>query len=306
MNIASIDIGTNTVLLLIAQIDTSTNTISQVLNNEYRMPRIGKALKPGEHISEMKVQELLTILDEYFMLIKEANCNKVLINATNAFRIASNGESLAKSITEKYGFKVNIVSGNDEAHLSFLGGYSATPDSGNKIIIDIGGGSTEIICGNMNNILFSESFPFGVVSLTEKYATGNPMLPENIISIAGHVKKTIAKISNLPYNQIISVAGTPTTFATIVQNSTVYKEDLVEGYFLAKSGIMKLNNEFKKYNSKELLNEYGTILTGREDVILTGGVILKSILETLNSEGTYVSAKGVRFGAIVKYIQQLN
>ena len=134
MNIASIDIGSNTVLLLIAEYNETTNEIKTILNR-YRMPRISKGLKTTGFISNEKISELFKVLEEYDDEIKGNNCKAVILKATNAMRIAKNSAEIKKAIKDKFNFDVDVVAGEEEARLSFIGASSAVDNKENKLVI---------------------------------------------------------------------------------------------------------------------------------------------------------------------------
>ena len=165
MTISSIDIGTNTILLLVAEADSKTRSI-KTLVNEYRIPRIGKGLLQGKPVSLEKITALYNVLSEYKKIAEEYNSEKIIITATNAFRIASNANEIIRAIEDDLGFEINVVSGKDEAELAFLGAVGEFNDGLTNMVIDIGGGSTEIITGIQGRITFSNSFQMGVVSGT--------------------------------------------------------------------------------------------------------------------------------------------
>ena len=146
MTIASIDLGTNTILLLIAKLDFKNKKI-HVIFEDQKIPRIGEGLKPGSPISKNKEKRLLDILEFYKNLANHYQCEHILVTATNAFRIASNSDYLVKKISKMFNLKVNIISGEEEAELTFLGCTSEIELDTNVAVIDIGGGSTEIVLG---------------------------------------------------------------------------------------------------------------------------------------------------------------
>ena len=172
MTIASIDIGTNTVLLLIAEV--TKNLQIKSLLDKYRIPRIGKGLLPNGQISEDKINDLIIILSEYKKIIELYHCERILITATNAMRIAINRDQIAAKIYELFGWVVNIVPAKEEARLSYLGAVYGYSESGTTVVIDIGGGSTELIFGKQTEIKFIKSFQIGVVSGTETYLKNDP------------------------------------------------------------------------------------------------------------------------------------
>ncbi len=305
MNIASIDIGSNTILLMIASYCAKSGTY-EVLCNEYKMPRISEGLKAGGAISDEKIDSLIRILKEYKDIVSKYDCEIILCNATNALRIASNGNVIVKRIKSEIDLNVNIIPGEQEAYYSFLGAITDSTCR-NNVVIDIGGGSTEISYGNVDEMPFSQSFPIGVVSLTEKFFKNNPPNEEEISQLRNEVRLTFGMIVSQipPKTNTIAVAGTPTTLSCVLQNLTEYRDELVEGSIISLIEIVKLIDLFKNKSSQMIREEYGYIMEGREDVILAGALILEEFMRLLSLSNITVSSRGVRFGAIVDYVNRM-
>ncbi len=299
MIVASIDIGTNTVLLLIASV--SDDTQIETLRNEYRIPRIGKGLLPGGNITEEKITELFTVLETYSEIINKYNCERTLVTATNAFRIAANGEEIANEIRDKYNWEVKIVTGVEEARLSYLGAISGVNSSQEMLVIDIGGGSTELTFGKGQKLSFRESFKTGVVSASEKFFLNDPPLKTEIEKFRNELSTMFTKLRDMDYapDLAIALAGTPTTLACIKQNLEQFDEGLVEGSILSYEDIEEMINLLSEFSIKEIRNRYKAVVNGREDLILSGAIILLFIMEILKIDNVLVSTKGIRFGAII-------
>ena len=303
MIIASIDIGTNTILLLIAEIDADYKQI-KTLHDEIRIPRIGKGLQVNSPIIQEKVDLLIKTLTEYKKIIAQYSCDKVILTATNAFRIASNAAELVKRIKTELDMDIAIVSGKDEAMLSYLGAISGFPGQGKYLVIDIGGGSTEIIYGNKSGIQFSNSYQAGVVSLTERFLMKQPPEKEEIQQFTDFVKGIFSAIDNnkMVADKAIAIAGTPTTLACIKANLTEFNESLIEGSILTKAEVKKFADMLALLTPDEIKLRYGSVVTGREDVLFAGTGILYALMETLNIPEVIVSTKGIRYGAIINYL----
>lgn len=307
MTIASIDIGSNTVLMLIAEVNLQTNSI-ETIRNYYRVPRISQGLTHDKEITKDKINLLLKILEEYNSIIHSYKCENVLVAATNAFRIASNGKEIAELINKHFGWNVNIINGDEEARLSFIGAvYSMTEIENYKAVIDIGGGSTEIIYGSNQNIIFKKSYPIGIVYLTEKYLKKNIPTKGEL----NFVNKEINLVFNDLINYIptqtntIAVAGTPTTLSCIKQNIKIYNEKLVDNSILTINDIEKIITKISLMSSSEIKREFGQVVEGREDVLLAGSLILSSFMKILKLEKIIVSNKGLRYGLIIDFIDVL-
>ncbi len=169
MIIASIDIGTNSVLMLIAEWDYKSKSL-MTLKNFSRIIRLGKDLNINKNISSAKINELISVLKNYKEIAANAGCSSILATGTSALRKAENRNDILTEVKAQTGIDIEIISGEDEAKRSLIGTIHSNNNSEENVcIIDIGGGSTEIISGNLNEVSFSKSFDIGVVSLTENH-----------------------------------------------------------------------------------------------------------------------------------------
>jgi len=306
MTVASIDIGTNTILLLVAKANLETGNI-KTLENFYKIPRVGKGLLPGNPVPEENLKKMFDTLDEYSKIIDKHKCEKVLLTGTNALRIASNTPSIIREIKEKFGYELNVIPGKEEAKLSYLGAVNAYHQNKNILVIDIGGGSTEIIFGKENDIHFSRSYPVGVVTLTEKFFKSDPPAKKDIENFIKHLEDFLNEVSGKvgKIDMGIAIAGTPTTLACIKLKLEDYDEDLVEGSTLSNKELQNFVEELSKLNSEKIIQKYSSIVKGREDVLFAGTIILSEIVKCLNLHEVKVSTKGIRYGAIVNWINSL-
>lgn len=306
MIIASIDIGTNTVLLLIAEVNKQTRKLMP-LRNEYRMPRIGKGTNANGIINPDKLKLLFDVLQEYELLIKKYKCEKVIVTGTNALRIANNTPEISNEIKRLFNYDLEVASGDVEAEYAYLGALSALNKPASSLVIDIGGGSTELIFGNESEINFKTSLPIGSVSATEQFLKSSPPLKSGI----EHLKKElIALLKNLNENKapdnVLAIAGTATTLACMHLNLKEFVEEKVEKSKLNSNGIKNLINELSQLASAEILEKYGPVMKGREDIILAGAIILFEIMKFFDIEELVVSSRGIRYGAIIKYLKSVS
>lgn len=301
MNIASIDIGSNTVLLLIASIENKT--LIPILN-KYETPRLGKGLNIGGKIENERVTHLLEILYEYKVLTEKYNCRKIIVTATNAFRIASNSTKIVSSIKNELSLEVDIILGDREAELSFYGASSSFPNFDKKIVIDIGGGSTEIIYGNNSEIFYKKSFQIGVVNLTEMFLNNFPYKDKSIENAKKHLQQIFSAIELIIPKGIatIAVAGTPTTLSCIKQKLKTYEENKVEGSSITKNDLDNIFRTMFPLSPREIQENFGSVVNGREDVLFAGILILQHIVNIIKVDIINVSSRGIRYGNIIDYI----
>lgn len=304
MRIASIDIGSNTVLLLIADY---TNGKLKTVINKYNSPRLGKDLVKGQLISPKRIAALYEILSDYLETAKYYRCDKIIAVATNAFRIASNGETIKKNIIDKFNIEMNVISGDEEAELSFLGStYELSDKYTNVIVIDIGGGSSEFTQGNKETIKYRQSFSVGAVSLTEEFIKSDPPSIIELELLTQKVEISFCELGLLAGKDMIAVAvaGTPTTLSCIAQNLYVYDETKVEMSILSIQIVSQLIDKLSKMKSEEIATAYPNLTKGREDIILSGAIILKSAMNVLNLNNIFVSGRGLRYGAALKHFYE--
>ncbi len=298
MKIASIDIGSNTVILLIVEIKDN-NILSE--KNYFRIGKLGKNLTKGGLISTEKIGILFQIIEEFFTIIKKNICDEILITATNALRIAANGNEIANFIFNNYGIKVDIIPGYLEAEYSFIGAsFNYSNNNMDNLIIDIGGGSTEIIIGNTKEILFKKSFQIGTVSLTDKFINGEKPNTDEVFSMENFARKSFSELSQYSNWDLsaIGVGGTPTSLSGMLNKIFVYDENKIEGAVIHKKELNNLSSALSKLTSSEILEKYKTMVEGRNDVIFASSLILKNLLEILKLNEIIVSGKGLRYGVV--------
>ncbi len=302
MNIASIDIGTNTVLLLIASLND--NGAIKPLLNVYRVPRIGKNVSNGTPIHDEKINELIQILNEYKTLIDKYDCTQVFAYATNALRIASNSQFVINKVKQEIGIDIEVISGSDEAKYGFMGAVSGIQETNDLEVIDIGGGSTEIIIGDkFGNYAFKQSFPIGVVLLTEKYHITHQLNKEILDETKNYLMELFAPLAQLEYgsSSISAIGGTPTSLYSIKNKLNVFDEKLIEGKYLSVSDLTELNEYLIQTSPEDLLGQFDKIVRGREDLLLSGSLILNTAVELLRCSDVRITTRGLRYGMICDY-----
>ncbi len=302
MKLASIDIGTNTVLLLIAEFSEADCTLKTILNR-YEIPRLGKNLSQTGIITKESEEAFYKVLKNYFDLINAHQCQVIIAKGTSAMRTARNSSEIIQKANKKFGIEIETISGEEEAYFTFLGStISAGVNTG--VVIDIGGGSTEVIYGENGKILFRKSFPVGTVSLTENFFLPFPVSIERLNKAKTFLTDTFKQVPQLIKNKgskVISVAGTPTTISAILQNLDFYEEEKIENSILTKTTIEKFQETIRRQKPEQVLERF-PFIKGREDMLLAGTLILNTLLELLGARETIVSGKGVRYGVLADFL----
>ncbi|MCX7908085.1 MAG: Ppx/GppA family phosphatase [Ignavibacteria bacterium] len=300
MRVAGIDLGTNTILMLIADVDNQGTILP--IEDYHSIARLGEGLNLTGEISTAALDRTISILSDYKNYIELHNVDKVFCVGTSALRDASNSKEVIDKIKERTGFSVEVINGEFEAYLSFLG---TVENNKYSVVFDIGGGSTEIIAGENQNIIFRKSFDFGVVKFTEKYISNHPpsqvtikTIKKELLDIFSSVGKDIVK------GTIYAVAGTPTTIAAVVQGLQQYDRSKVDNYPLSLLEIRRAKEMFLSLSIEEIVRKL-YVPPLRADVITVGAIILETFCEFFDLDNVIVSDKGLRYG-IVKYYSQSN
>lgn len=293
---ASIDIGTNTLLLLVVKI--KNNKIQKVLVDEHQIARLGEGLNDTGVISDNAILRATRILYDYKNIIAENKVELVRASATSAMRDAKNSKEVKSLFESILNSPIEIINGIDEARLSYLGTIEEISND-SDIVLDIGGGSTEIIVGTKGNILFSTSLQIGAVRLTESFFPDFKSKKINLESARKFITGMFNEVE-IPFTEgnLIAVAGTPTTIAAIDLQIPQYNAHLIHNHILELKNLNSIVEIFINKSSKELVEEYN-VHPNRADVILGGALILLEFLKYTGKSSLIVSCKGLRYGLVL-------
>ncbi|AEA33866.1 Ppx/GppA phosphatase [Hippea maritima] len=302
MVIASIDIGTNTVRLLIAR--KKGPCTFEFLLQKSRIARLGEGFLPQKILKPQAIQRTLEILKEYLRLIVDFNVDKTVAVATSATREALNKDELLKE-AEKLGLNIRVIDGDEEAELTHLGimyFLNGRVKGKRWAAFDLGGGSTEFMFSCGKNLKEAFSLPIGVVKLLEKHIKEDPPQEGELVKAGddfiGILHERIKAKDNIDF--IVANAGTTTTLAAIDLKLVNYDYRAVEGYILKKSVIESILKNMVKMDSKHRLMRYSILEKGREDVIVVGAYILKRVLEFFGKDYLIATNGSLREGVIIK------
>ncbi|MDZ4677341.1 MAG: Ppx/GppA family phosphatase [Oligoflexia bacterium] len=301
MKIAAVDLGTNTFLCLIAEVIGQSPTRSlKVIEDVARVVRLGEKVHENRAFLPIALERAARCLTEFQELIKENKVDKVIATATSAARDATNGHKLIQ-LGRGRGIPIHIIEGRREASLSFAGAVSAVPDAHKRkiLVIDVGGGSTELIFSENGNTLKERSFDVGCVRQTEIYLKKDPIDFTEYENMKQVVLKVLKEYGRVDPDLIIAVAGTPTTLACIDQKIS-FDDSKVEGHVLTKSRIQELAKELGSLTLEERKKVKG-LEPLRADVIVAGCALLECGLDVAQQSELRVSTRGLRYGVALNY-----
>lgn len=293
--IAVIDIGTNSVLYLLAE--KGKDGLIRGLHQEFRSPRLGKGLGNTHRISQDAIGNTIPILKEYVALSKKQNAHRVIAVATHGLRIAENRSEVVRRFREETGLKVEILTEEQEAKASFLGAIYQRQISGPVCVVDIGGGSTEMIFGENGHIEFVKSIPIGAVTLTEQ-GEGK---------IENHLEEMLkAHFNFVPVSfkcgMLVGVGGTITTLAGLELGLSTYDPNRVDGFWVPFSKIEYWYEKLASL-SPEKRRALFKFDPDRADILPAGLLILKTLCTLGNFEKILVSDRGLRFGIALQQFE---
>lgn len=301
-----IDIGTNTALLLIADLDPVNNRIVPVLHRQ-TIVRLGKNVDEQKIIDHTAMQRLIQCMLDFKDLSKEHKAQSIVAAGTSALRDAKNRMEIIDEVVMASGIVIKTLSGEEEAAMTFSGAVAGMEDIPELFtVIDIGGGSTEISMGDFSHIEHSISLDVGSVRLTERFFTGLPPSEEEFLAAKEEINRMFT--GNLePFftgrEQVFGVAGTLTTIATLVSELEAFDPVKLHNYPLRYDQVKQLLEELQSLTVDQIIGK--GVAEGRADVITMGTIILHQFMRLLGITELRVSVQGLRYGLALKELQKL-
>ena len=299
MKAASIDLGTNTFRLLAVEKGEGCHSI-KVLVQKRAIVRMGEGLATTGMISPQARNRAFKVLEDFRDTLKDLGIERCFPVATSVFREARNAEEFLVEASRILGCPIRVISGEEEARLTLLGGlWDLEIESG--ILFDIGGGSTEFILFSRRSPLKLVSTPLGVVKLTEAMIHHDPPTPREVERIRAQIRKELKEVTGVLGSRaenLVGTAGTVTTLAAIDLELSIYDHQKVHGHRLTRDRIEDLLKIFLSLSRKERLKIKG-MEEGREDLIIPGTLITLETMENWGQKELVVSDLGLREGALI-------
>ena len=292
MKIAALDLGSNTFLCLIAEI--TKNGLGEIISDSVEIVRLGQDVDKTKRLHPDALLRAEACLSRFKKIIERHQPEKILAMATSAARDSVNQNELFE-IGRKLNIPIEIIPGDQEASITYQGSVSGLSDNKVLLVVDIGGGSTEFICGDGMGIRKAQSLDIGCVRLTEKIISKQPTSDVEMQTLETVIIDKLSTLNEFPINQIeeiLAVAGTPTALVAAMLGGFDAKK--IDGFKLTRSDLLKWKDKFQGATIEEKIRI--GIPAGRADVILVGVIILLKTLEKFNKLEITVSTRGVRHG----------
>jgi exopolyphosphatase / guanosine-5'-triphosphate,3'-diphosphate pyrophosphatase len=298
--IAVVDIGTNTTRLYVA--DRDDGRITDELERISTVTRLGAGVDADGSLNDEAMGRVYATLDTYSEAVERHGADERVAVLTSAVRDAANGHEFAETVRERYGFTPHVLTGDEEARLTFLGATSERdPNSTTPtLVIDIGGGSTELVIGRGREAGFHVSTQAGVVRQTERHISHDPPTESELDDVAedvnGILEAAVPAEHRAAVEHAIAVAGTATSLAAIAQKLDPYDPEKVHGYPLSVAERDRLLGELAAMTTEERRHVPG-LDPARAPTIVAGAVILGETMRLFGLEQVEVSEHDILRGA---------
>jgi exopolyphosphatase/guanosine-5'-triphosphate,3'-diphosphate pyrophosphatase len=296
--VAAFDCGTNSLRLLVADLDAATGTAEELVR-EMRVVRLGQGVDRTGRIAEASLQRVFAAVEDYMETVRQHDVRTIRFCATSAARDAENAEEFLTGIKQRTGVEPEVLDGDEEARVSFAGATRSLPPLAEPLlVVDIGGGSTELILGNGDGtVRAAQSLDIGSVRLNERHLAGDPPSKEEIAAAVADIDAALdaCVVDPAEAGAVIGVAGTVTTLAaavldldgydaTVIHHS-VLRPDAVQGAVARLLALMVEQRKALPY-----------MHPGRADVIGAGGLILDRVLRRTTVKSMLVSEHDILDG----------
>jgi exopolyphosphatase / guanosine-5'-triphosphate,3'-diphosphate pyrophosphatase len=300
MRVATVDIGTNAVLLLVAEVGPDGSM--RALVERASITRLGQGVDRSRILAPDAVSRTRACLESYAELVREQNVERIAVVGTSAMRDAGGAEGLRASIRALFGVEVRVLSGAEEARLTFTGGLDGlgVPLATEVALFDIGGGSTEVVLGRLGGsapaLSYVQSFDVGSVRLTERHVSSDPPTPAELRMLAARASDAFAAVPPLRGGETpVGVAGTVTTLAAVAFSVVPYEGARVHGSVLPTEQLRHVVQALAAIDLASRRNVPG-MEPNRADVIVAGGTIALALLDHWQASAVRVSDRGLRWG----------
>jgi len=293
--VAAVDIGTNTILLLVAE-QVASDRLTAVVDR-CQFARLGQGLDTRGSLDQAAIERSLAILREYRATLDELSVDHIAAVGTQALREAKNAQAFVEPAQDLLGCTIEVISGEREAQLVFRSVAEAFPElaTGQLVVADVGGGSTEIIAGSHGTVESLVSVPIGAVRMSERHLKSDPATADETRALMADIDRHLADL-DLPMGAtLVGTAGTATTLATVEQRLLEYQADRVQGFRIPRIAIDRQVARFLELTLAEKRSMRG-LESQRADVIAGGAAIYARLAHRLDAAEMITSDRGVRWG----------
>ena len=305
MKLAAFDVGSNTVLMLV--VETAGHELKQIANFS-RITRLGRGVDKSGKLDPDSAKRTLEAIVEFAGQARDLGVDKIAGVATAALRDVADGAAFIDQVKERAGFDLEVITGEAEAQLSYLAverGLKIDPRA-KLLIVDIGGGSTELIRAEAGQMQEVVSLQIGSVRLTERHVKHDPPTAADAAQLRLAADEKLQALHwNYAPDTLVGIAGTVTTVATVALGLNEYDPNLLHGHRLSHDEVVRTVIRFGSMPLAELKKMPG-LDEGRADVIFAGGAIMERIMAHFHLNEVIISDQGVRWGLAWREFSQVS
>ena len=293
--------GTNSTRLLVA--DVADGRVREI-ERRSTVTRLGRGVDTSGQLATEAIEDVCATVADYMAIYEELGVERVSAIATSAVRDAGNGSMFLAELRERFALDAEILDGAEEARLTYVGACAERPPTPKTLVVDIGGGSTELVIGDGPEVGFYASLQAGTVRHTERYISHDPPEAAELEELAKDVESLIdAALEGSALAQAnlgIGVAGTPTSLAAIDQQLDPYDPELVHGYRLSLESIQRMCSRARGDAARPSGWRSSACTAGRAPTIVAGVVILIQVMRAFGLNEIEVSEHDILWGAALE------
>jgi exopolyphosphatase/guanosine-5'-triphosphate,3'-diphosphate pyrophosphatase len=301
--VAAVDIGTNSIRLLVAEVDGASPRDTKVvpLDRRMRITRLGQGVDRTRALAAEAIERTTAVLREYRAALTEHGVTQLRATATSAARDATNRDDFFTAARDALGVTPELLSGEEEAALSFLGATADLDAPAPYLVVDIGGGSTEFVLGTDAPVGLV-SLDMGCVRVSEQFLHSDPPAPEELSNAIAVVRDLVAEVPRaipgvLDAATLVGLAGTITTVAAIEQGLPEYDPEKIHHFHLTRAAAEDVFRTLATESAAQRAHNPG-LEPGRVDVIVGGAAVLVGILRVLEFDEVLVSEADILDGLV--------